>query len=214
MPEAITTLPPIKKGNFFIARIKKFQVISFTFGFLLLNQILVVWATYLSGKEKLFDSAGVSIVFVLVGLPLLYFLQWLLVVWVASRFTKEKLKAKFWRHPIATIILFLLLVTDLPYRLSGYWGNLASVFEVIIYYSFVSFLWWLLICWISEKIFKQQHFQWNWYKTIVDKVFLVIPPLYKLILGLLVALFICIMLFLLISLVFHYSGSDLKKLFK
>jgi len=34
------------------------------------------------------------------GIPVIYFLQWLLVVWVASRFTKETLKEKFIRHQI------------------------------------------------------------------------------------------------------------------
>ena len=214
MEETTLTIPPTKKENFFIARIKKFQVITFTFGFLLLNQVIVFWANYLTGKERLFESAGLDILLVLVGIPLIYFLQWLIVVWVASKFTKETLKEKFLRHPIATIILFILLITDLPYRLSGYWGgNLASVFEVIVYYAFVSFLWWLLVCWISEKIFKKQKFQWNWYRKIVDKVFIIFPPLYKFTLGLLVALFIFIILFLLITLVFHYSGSDLKNLF-
>ena len=126
----------------------------------------------------------------------------------------EKLREKFLRHPIATIILFVLYITDLPYRLSGYWGgNLASVFEVIVYYAFISFLWWLLMCWIGEKIFKKQRFQWNWYKKITDKVFIIIPPIYKFILGLIVALFIFLILFLLITMVFHYSGSDLKNLF-
>lgn len=206
--------PAIKKENFFIARIKKYQVISFTFGFLAINQIIVFWATYLTGREKLFENTGLNILFMLVGLPILYFLQWLLVVWVASKFSKEKLKEKFLRHPIATIILFVLFITDLPHRLSEYWGgNPASIFETIVYYAFISFLWWLLVCWISEKIFKKQKFQWSWYKKIIDKIFIIIPPLYKFVLGLLVALFIFIILFVIITLVFHYQGSDLKNLF-
>lgn len=215
MDEIITTVEPTtKKGNFFIVRIKKFQVISFTFGFLAINQIIVFWATYLTGKEKLFENASLNILFMLVGIPLLYFLQWLIVVWIASKFTREKLKEKFLRHPMATIILFILFITDLPYRLSEYWGgNPASIFETIVYYAFISFVWWLLVCWISEKIFRKQKFQWNWYNKIIDKVFIIIPPLYKFILGLLVALFVFIILFVLITLVFHYSGSDLKNLF-
>jgi len=215
MNEIITaTEPVIKKENFFIARIKKYQVISFTFGFLAINQILVFWATYLTGREKLFENTSLTILFMVVGIPVLYFFQWLLVVYVASKFTRKKLKEIFLRHPIATIILFVLFITDLPYRLSGYWGgNLASIFETFVYYAFVSFLWWLLVYWISEKIFKKQKFQWNWYKKIIDKVFIIIPPLYKFILGLLVALFIFIILFVLITLVVHYQGSDLKNLF-
>lgn len=203
-----------KKDNFFIARIKKFQVITFTFGFLLINQIIVFWATYLTGRNQLFGKTSLDILFVITVIPLIYFLQWLLVVWIASKFPREKLREKFLRHPIATIILFVLYITDLPYRLSGYWGgNLASVFEVIVYYAIVSFLWWLLVCWISEKIFKKQRSQWNWYKKIIDKIFIIIPPIYKFILGLIVALFIFLILFLLITMVFHYSGSDLKNLF-
>lgn len=213
MEEPTISILPVKKDNFFIARIKKFQVITFTFGFLLVNQIIVFWATYLTGREQLFGKTSLDILFVITVLPLIYFLQWLLVVWIASKFPREKLREKFSRHPIATIILFVLYITDLPYRLSGYWGgNLASVFEVIIYYAIISFLWWLLVCWISEKIFKKQRFQWNWYKKIIDKVFIIIPPLYKFILGLLVALFIFIILFLLLTVVFHYSGNDLNKL--
>jgi len=98
--------------------------------------------------------------------------------------------------------------------LAGYWGgNLASIFEVIVYYAFISFLWWLLVCWISEKIWKKQRFQWNWYKKIVDKTFIILPPLYKFVLGLIVALLLFLLLFLLITKVFHYTGSDIMKLF-
>jgi len=200
--------------KFFVKRVKKYQIITFTFGFLLLNQEIVFWANYLTGKDLFLEKLSLNILFAAIVLPLIYFLQWLLVVWVASKFPREKLKEKFLKHPVATIILFVLYITDLPYRLSEYWGgNIASIFEVIVYYAFISFLWWLLVCWISDKIFKKQRFQWNWYKKIVDKVFVIIPPLYKFILGLLVALFIFIILFLLITLVFHYSGSDLKNLF-
>lgn len=214
MNELTTTIEPTKKENFFVARLKKYQVISFTFGFLAINQIIVFWATYLTGREKLFESTGLSILFMLVGIPILYFLQWLLVVYVASKFSKEKLKEKFLRHPIATIILFVLFIIGLPYRLSEYWGgNPASIFETIVYYAFISFLWWLLVCWIGEKIFKKQKFQLSWYKKVINKVFVIIPPLYKFILGLLIALFIFIILFVLITLVFHYQGSDLKNLF-
>lgn len=210
----VTIITSGKKENFFITRIKKYQVISFTFCFLALNQMIVFWATYLAGNGKLFENTGLNIFFVSVGVPILYFLEWLVVVWVASKFPREKLKEKFLRHPIATIILFVSFITDLPYRLSEYWGgNAAFIFETIVYAAFISFLLWLLVCWISEKIFKKQRFKWNWYKKFIDKVFVVIPPLYKFVIGLLVAIFVFIILFLLITVVFHYSGSDLKNLF-
>jgi len=214
MDEFVIPTKPEKNKNFFFARIKKYPVITFTLGFLLVNQVLIFWVTYLTSERHLFGKGSLDILFVLVVIPIIYFLQWLLVVWIVSKFTKEKLKQKFLRHPIATIVLFILYITDLPYRLSGYWGgNIASIFEVVIYYAFISFLWWLLICWISNKIFKKQKFQWNWYKKIIDKAFIVISPIYKFILGLTVALFIFMLLLLLVSVVFHYSGSDLKNLF-
>ncbi len=215
MVETITPISPIiKKDNFFIARIKKYQVITFTLGFLLLNQEVVFWVNYSTGKDVFFGKSSLNILFAVIGIPLIYFLQWLIVVWVASKFTRERLKEKFLRHPIATIILLILFITDLPYRLSGYWGgNLASIFEIIVYYAFISFLWWLLVCWISEKIWKKQRFQWNWYKKIIDKIFIILPPLYKFVLGLIVALFLFLFLFLLITKVFHYTGSDIMKLF-
>jgi len=137
-----------------------------------------------------------------------------LVIWVASKFTRESLKQKFFRHPIATIVLFILYVTDLPYRLAEYsGGGIVTIFETIVYYAFVSFLWWLLICWISSKIIKKQRFQWNWYKKIIEKIFVFMPIAYKIILGLIVALILFFILFILITVVFKYSGQDLKMLF-
>jgi len=122
----------------------------------------------------------------------------------------------FFRHPNATIIFAFLYVTDLPYRLSesdlgGGLFKMINAFEIIIYYAFLSFLWWLLICWISEKIWKKQRFMWEWYKKVVDKIFVFLPPLYKFILGLMVALLIFLLLFVLMAGVFNYSGEDLQK---
>ena len=216
MDEIIPTVEPIKKENFFISRIKKYQVIAFTFIFLFLNQIIIASANYFTGKEKYFENDSSNILLIVLGIPLIYFLGWLIVVWIASKLPREKLKEKFSNHPIATIIIFfLLIISELPNRLADYWdGNLINVFEVIVYYSFIFFPWWLLVCWISEKIFKRQKFEWIWYKKIIDKMFIFLAPLYKFILGLLAALFIIMILFLLVTLVFHYSWSDLKHLFQ
>ena len=114
------------------------------------------------------------------------------------------------------MIFAFLYVTDLPYRLSesdlgGGLFKMINAFEIIIYYAFLSFLWWLLICWISEKIWKKQRFMWEWYKKVVDKIFVFLPPLYKFILGLMVALLIFLLLFVLMAGVFNYSGEDLQK---
>jgi hypothetical protein len=202
------------KENWFVKRIKKYQVITFTFGFLLLYQLTTFLIGYFADKDLFLERFGLNIWFWAIGIPVIYFLQWLLVVWVASKFTKETLKQKFFRHPIATIVLFILYITDLPYISAEYsGGGIVIIFETIVYYAFVSFLWWLLICWISSKIFKRQRFQWNWYKKTIEKIFVLMPIAYKIILGLIVALVLFFVIFILITVVFKYSGQDLKKLF-
>lgn len=202
-----------QKENWFIKRLKKYQVITFTFGFLFLYRFSTFLILYFSDKDLFLKRFGLNIWFWAIGTPIIYFLNWLLVVWVASKLPKDKLQQKFLKHPIATIILFILYITDLPYRLAEYGGNIINIFETIVYYAFVSLLWWLLVCWVSSKIFKKQRFQWNWYKRIIDKFFVFIPPLYKFILGLIVAFLVFIVLFLIITKIFHYSGADLKNLF-
>lgn len=201
------------KQNWFVKRIKKYPLITFTIGFLLLGQLVAVVASYFADKGLFVERYGLNIWFWAIGIPVNYFLQWLLVVWVASKFTQESLKQKFFRHPVATIILFILYVTDLPYRLAEYGGNLISIFETIVYYAFVSFLWWLLVCWISSKIFKKQRFQWKWYKKTIEKIFVFLPIAYKIIFGLILTAIIISIIFLLITVVFKYSGQDLEMLF-
>ncbi|MDP3297128.1 MAG: hypothetical protein Q8N09_05980 [Thermodesulfovibrionia bacterium] len=202
-----------QKENWFIKNIKKYQVITFTFGFLLLYRFSTFLIGYFADKNLFLERFGLNIWFWAIGIPIIYFLQWLLVVCVASKLSKDKLQQKFLRHPIATIILFILYVTDLPYRLAEYGGNITNIFETIVYYAFVSFLWWLLVCWISTKIFKKQRFQWRWYKKIMEKFFVVMPIAYKVILGLIIAFLLFFIIFLLLTIVFKYSGQDLKMLF-
>src|SRR3989344_887772 len=206
-----------KQENFFLKRIRKYQVLTFTLSFLFLYRFAGTLVFYFAGKETFIENYGLSVGIFLIIIPAVYFLQWLIVTWVASKYTQESLKEKFYRHPIATIILFISYITDLPYRLSesdlgGGLFKMINAFEIIIYYAFISFLWWMLICWISKKIWRKQKFEWSWYKKIVDKVFIFLPPLYKFILGLMVALLIFLLLFVLFVGVFHYSGSDLQKL--
>ena len=207
-----------KNENFFLARIKKYQVITFTLGFLFFYRFVGTLIFYFAGKETFLKTYNLSVLVFIVAIPASYFIQWLIATWVASKFSFETLKEKFYHHPIATIIFIVLYLTDLPYRLSK--SDLGSglikfinAFEIIIYYAFISFLWWLLICWISSKIWKKQQFQWNWYKKTIDKIFIIIKPLYKFILGLIVASLLFIILFLLITKMFNYSGSNIMKLF-
>lgn len=203
------------KQNWFLKRAKKYQVITFTFGFLLLYQLIILLIDYFADKEVFLEKFDLNIWFWAIGTLVIYFLQWLLVVWVASKFTRESLKQKFFHHPITTIILFVLYITDLPYRrMVGYGGGgIVLIFEIIVYYAFVPFLLWLWICWISSKIFKKQRFQWNWYKKTIEKIFVFMPIAYKIILGLIIALILFFVIFILITVVFKYSGQDLKMLF-
>lgn len=218
MDEFTTSIISKKNENFFFARIKKYQVVTFTLGFLFFYRFAGTLIFYFVGKETFLETYNLSVWFFIIAIPVVYFIQWLIATWVASKFTSETLKEKFYHHPIATIIFIVLYLTDLPYRLSesnlgGGLIKFINAFEIVIYYAFISFLWWLLICWISSKIWKRQRFQWDWYKKTIDKIFIVIPLLYKFILGLIVTLLLFIILFLLITKIFHYSGSDIMKLF-
>ena len=217
MDQVIITNEVPRKENFFLKRIRKYQVLTFTLSFLFLYRFAGTLIFYFAGKETFIESYGLNIGVFLIIIPAVYLLQWLIATWVVSKYTQESLKEKFYRHPIATIIFFILYLTDLPYRLSetdlgGGLFKMINAFEIIIYYAFISFLWWMLICWISKKVWRKQKFEWSWYKKIVDRVFVFLPPLYKFILGLMVALLIFLLLFVLFVGVFHYSGSDLQKL--
>lgn len=217
MDQVITTNEVPKKENFFLKRIRKYQVLTFTISFLFLYRFAGTLIFYFAGKETFIENYGLNIGAFLIIIPAVYLLQWLIATWVVSKYTQESLKEKFYRHPVATIIFFILYLTDLPYRLSetdlgGGLFKMINAFEIIIYYAFISFLWWMLVCWISKKVWRKQKFEWSWYKKIVDKVFVFLPPLYKFILGLMVALLIFLLLFVLFVGVFHYSGSDLQKL--
>ena len=176
MDEAIITSESASKENFFLKRIRKYQVLTFTLAFLFLFRFVGTLIFYFAGQNTFIDEFGFGIRFFLIAIPAAYLVQWLIATWVASKFTREKIKEKFYRHPIATTIFALLYVTDLPYRLSesdlgGGLFKMINAFEIIIYYAFLSFLWWLLVCWISEKIWKKQKFEWAWYKKSIDKIF-------------------------------------------
>ncbi len=212
-------LPEKQKGRgWFFKVIQQNPILTYTFGFLFLFRFFGSLSLYFSGQINFAEELGLGIGSLLLLIPLIYVLQWLIVRWVISKNTSERLKEKLYRHPIATIIIFLLYISDLYYRLGSDLGigavKIINAFEIIIYYTFLDFLWWLLICWIIKKIWKMdQRFGWSWYKIIVDKVFIFLPLLYKLTLGLMTALFIFLLLFILLSGVLNYSGEDLQKLY-
>lgn len=201
--------------NWFIEKIKKYQVITFTLCFLLLYRLLTILLTFFTDENLFFERYIFDIWVWAIGIPLIYFLQWLIVIWAVSKLKREELKQKFFDHPIVTIILTVLYIVDLPYRISDYSSGggifkIINAFEVIIYYAFISFLWWLLICWISRKIYRIQRYKWHWYNKTIEIIFVVIPIVFKFILGLIVAILFFIILFMTISIIFKYSGQDLK----
>lgn len=217
MNEASMTTSIPEKENFFLIRIRKYPVLTFTLVFLFIYRFGCTLIFYLAGQSAFIEKSGLNIRFFLIAFPATYLAQWLVATWVASKYTSERLKEKFYRHPIATIIFALLYIINLPFRLTAY--NLGpgvfkmiNAFEIIIFYAFLSFLWWLLICWISEKIWKQQKFEWTLYNEFIDRIFVLLPPLYKFILALMIALLIFLLIFEVLAAVFNYTGADLQKL--
>lgn len=215
--ECLGIISPNKKNNFFLARLKRFQIITFTITFLFIYRLIGALALFFTDKVNFIKLYLFSIWWFVVFITGAYFVQWLIFTWIGTKLPKEKLKNKFFLHPIATFIILFLFLTDLPNRLREYGGGGGIVFinalDTIIFYAFISFLGWLLICWISSLILKKQRFQWKWYKMIIDKLFVLLPPIYKIILGLMSAIFVFMILFGVISAIFHYSGSDLSKIF-
>lgn len=210
----------LQKSNWFVNRVKKYPIITFIFAFLLVFRLSLISIGYYVDKEMFLKTTGdlgiwTFIIIILIGYPL----EWLLVAWVASKLPQEKLKQKFFEHPITTIIFATwYLILTIPNRLTasytgGFIFKIINIFEALIYDAFQIFLLWLLICWISSKIFKQPRLQWLWYKKLINKLFVGLPVIFKVVLGLIIAVFIFFFLFMLISVIFKYSGKDLIKLF-
>lgn len=200
------------KKNWLIKKISSHQTITFTFFFLFFYRFFSSLILYFNNKQEFIEEFHFDVWLLIIFLPIIYFLQWLLVIWVASKFTKETLKIRFFRHPILTIIFFVIYIVDLPLRLKDYsLIYFVPTFETIMYYAFVSFFWWLLACWISSKVFKKnQETNWSWYKKIIDKVFDLAPTIYKITLGLIVSLILFTLIIYLFASIFQYSGEDLR----
>ena len=218
MYQTLDTDTTVKKENFFQRRLRNYRVLTFTISFLFLFRLTSTIASYLTERDALYEGMKHDVALFMIVILAVYFIAWLIVTWVASKFTHDQLREKFYKHPVATMLTVVGFIVDLPLRLvhadfnGGILVSTVDAFEIIIYYAFASFVWWLFFCWISKKIFKKQKYQWNWYKRLVDKAFVFIPLLYKLFLGLMVALTIFILLFVLLTHVFHYTGADLQKL--
>jgi len=206
------------KANWFVEKLKRYKIITFYLFLLLIYRYSQLTILYFVNKKSLSEIiSGIDSKYFFIGFPIVYFLQWLLVVSIASKFPKDILKKKFYDHPIATLIFVSLYLIDIPFRLRDSIINFnifysLNILEYVTFYAFLNLLWWLLICWVSSKVFKKQRLQWLWYKKIIDKMFVIIPNIFKVVLALTVSFIIAIFLFLLLSLIFKYSGQDLKKI--
>lgn len=203
----------LKKTRSFLWRmVKKHQVATLTLSFFFLYQLASVLFAQLSDSSSLPETFGLSVGPLVLILTLVYPLQWIIVVWALSKLgprTKERL----YRHPIATIFVSLVFITDLPSRvLEGGSFTVMNAIETAVFYGFFSFLIWNLICWISEKIWRKPTPPWGWYKSVVDKASAFLPPAYKVILSILIAITIFVSLFAVLGGLFGYNAADWNQL--
>lgn len=85
----------LPKRTFFIAWVLKYQVITFTIGFLFVHQLLTTLIIYFKDKEYFLKEYKLSIWIFILLIIVIYFFQWLIVSYTASRFTIQTLKDKF-----------------------------------------------------------------------------------------------------------------------
>jgi hypothetical protein len=169
--------------------VKKQKLIIFTFGVLFAYNLVTIFY---------FNWVSLSIWHsIITAPPVDDLLLWILVIWLTTKYSKNDLKQKFINHKIVTIILFVWLLVVVSNKLIFSFlflnrqGNIivtllgiVSLFNVVLYSIFLFFILWFVICWISNKIFKKQKNQWSWYNNIVNKSFIILPKVYKVILGL------------------------------
>ena len=203
----------MKKTRDFLWRmVRKHQVTTLTLSFFFLYQLATVVFAQLSSPSSLLETSGLSIGPLVLILILLYLLQWIIAIWALSKLG-PKTKERLYRHPIATIFVVLVFITDLPSRVleSGSFA-LINALETAVFYGFLSFLIWSLICWISEKIWRKSSAPWGWYKSAVDKASAFLPPAYKVILSILIAITIFMSLFAVLGGLFGYNAADWNQL--
>lgn len=192
--------------------VKKHQVTTLTLSFFFLYQLATVVFAQLSDPSSLLETSGLSVGPLVLLLILVYLLQWAIAVWALSKIG-PKTKERLYRHPIATIFVALVFVTDVPSRvLEGGSFTVMSALETAVFYGFLSFLIWNLLCWIAEKIWRKPSAPWGWYKFAVDKANAFLPPAYKVILSILIAITIFVSLFAVLGGLFGYDAADWNQL--
>jgi hypothetical protein len=206
--------------NWISKTILQFQVWSFTILLLMVNALANSIVINNSNKETfsilLKETYGMDFLTLLIVIPLLYALFWFLGIWILTKNTASKFYEKLIRHPIISIILLISFLVDLPFRIPRlseivYISKSVHIFESIISYGFIIFLWWLLFCYLSNLLIKSQ-ILWKWYKRLIDKIFIFAPGFYKVVLGIISVLFIFKITIYVLYNVFNYSGHDIEKL--
>jgi hypothetical protein len=139
---------------------------------------------YIEGQNS-FIQGDYGIVFLVL---IFCFFIYKITYWLNKRYSKEIIKRKAFLHPIATSLLLItygFLVFDTLLN-DFYWSGsgiplisaLNSALMVIGFYFLFFFIFWLILCYISEKILKDQNIRWGWYKNIIIKLLENVPLIY------------------------------------
>lgn len=197
--------------------IQLYPVVTFTVLFLFLFRFGSFLVLYFFDKERFSEYFGLSLFPALAIATATYFVQWIIVVLLFSKYSKERIKTRLLEHPYITSFLTSLYLWGLLQRLvwtevgGGILGAI-NAFETIVYYAVVSFIWWILFTWISKKIWKKRESDISWYRKSVEFLLAYLSPVYKVILGAVVVYFLFSIIPSMLALMFGYSGSDLQKL--
>ena len=203
------------QSNWIYRKIKQYPIATFTMVLsFFYNLLIFISMIIFEEPDSQHSPLSDNILIIIVTIPILYFIQWLLVIFVMTKHPRDKLESRFLDHPVITIIFFILFIFELPYRIIEKLGGffvlqIMSSFDVVLYWAFIFFLWWLLFSWISKKFYKTRKYNWNFYNKIINMIFHWIFPVYKYLIAILASLFIFSVLFILISLMLGYSGQDL-----
>lgn len=141
---------------------------------------------YVEGQNSLIQG-DYGIAFLVL---IFYFFIYKITYWLNKRYSKKIIKRKAFSHPIATSLLLItygFLVSDTLLN-DFYWSGVgislisaltsASALMIVGFYFLFFFIFWLILCYISEKILKDQNIRWGWYKSIIIKLLENAPLLY------------------------------------
>jgi len=188
----------LKIKHWFCKKIANHQIATFTILFFLFFRLLQAIIFYIYDKNtffKLFNSQSLAIPAII--LIITFFAEWLFVIWIISKLSKDKLRQKLLESPLITIIFLTGFLLKLSERvIINFWGEgmrawvLVHFFEEILVFGFIYFVLWLLVIKISRKIKKPKECRWIWYNDLINKLIAFIPTFYEYAIALVVGSFI------------------------